>query len=168
MGSHFLDPNEDCAQSEICVANFATHGYYSVTVWAGVLVKEISKGIKLLLDGQPGLIPLRRSKLRGCLLGLRPHEVSTAALREPEVSHRDHDGQKRFGEDFLNVVDEEALHSARSFGEDWSSRVRVLEILGDAVGVGERLIATRVEDNGESVNWTTIGTLGRWRNFQLA
>lgn len=50
MGSHLFDPNEDCAQSEICVANFATHCDHSVAVCAGVLVKESSEGIKLLLD----------------------------------------------------------------------------------------------------------------------
>lgn len=156
LRSDFFDPDEDCAKCKICVADFATHRNNSITVCAGVLIKEISEGIKLFFDSLPGLFPLCRSKLGGGLLGLRPHEVGTAALREPEMSHGDHDGKKRFREDFLYVVDEEALESARSFGEDRSSGIRVFEVFGYLVGVGERFSATGVVDNGECVNWSTI------------
>lgn len=65
-------------------------------------------------------------------------------------------------------MNEEALHGARPFGKDWSSGVRTLEILGYLVSVGKRSVATGVVDNGESVNWSTIGALGGWGNFQLA
>lgn len=94
--------------------------------------------------------------------------MSATALRESEVSHGDHDGQKGFREDFLNVVDEEALHSARSFRKDRSGRVRVLEILGYVVGVGQRFPATGIVDNGEGVNWSTIGTIGGRGDIELA
>ena len=156
LGCDFFDPDEDCAERKICVADFATHRNDAVTVCAGVLVKEIGEGIKLFLDGLPGLLPLRRSQLGGGLLGLRPHEVGTAALRKPEVSHGNHDGKKWFRENFVYVVDEEALESARSFGEDRSSRVRVFEVFGYKVGVRERFSTAGIIDNGESVNWPTI------------
>jgi hypothetical protein len=156
LGSDFFDPNKDCAKCKICVADFTAHRDDAVAVCAGVLVKEVSECIKLVLDSLPGLLPLRRSKLGGGLPGLRPHKVGAAALRESEMSHRDHDGEKWFREDFLYVVDEEALESARSFREDWSSGIRVFEVFGYVVGVGERFPTTGIVDNGESVNWPAI------------
>lgn len=167
LWSNFFDPNEDCAECEICVGDFTTHRYHSITVCAGVLVEEISEGIKLFLNSLPGLLALRRSKLGGWLLGLGPHEVGTAALRKPEVSHGDHDRQERLREDFVYIMDEEALHGARSFREDWSSRVRILEVFGYLVGVGERFPTTRIVNDGESVNWSTIGAIRSWGNVQL-
>ena len=152
----FFDPNENCAKCKICVADFTAHRDNAVTVCAGVFVKEVGKCIKLLLDSLPSLLSLCRSKLGGGLLGLRSHKVGTAALREPEVSHRDHDGKERFREDFLHVVDEEALESARSIGKDWSSGICVFEVFGYVVGVGERLPTAGIVDDGESVNWPTI------------
>jgi len=106
LRSDFFDPNEDCAKREIRITDLATHSYDAITVCAGVLVEEISEGVKLFLDSLPGLFSLRRSKLRRGLLGLRTHEMSTAALGEPKVSHGDHDGEKWFREDLLDVVDE--------------------------------------------------------------
>lgn len=94
--------------------------------------------------------------------------MGTAALGESEVSHGNYDRQERLREDFVYVVDEEALHGARSFGEDRSSRVRILEILGYLVGVGERFSAAGIVNNGESVNWSTIGAIGSWGDVQLA
>ena len=135
LGGYLFNPNEDCAERKICVADFATHSHDAVAVCAGVLVEEISEGIKLFLDGLPGLLPLRRSKLGGGFLSLRPHEMGTAALREPEVSHGDHDGKKGFREDLVYVVDEEALESAGAFREDRSSGVCVFEVFGYVVGV---------------------------------
>ena len=135
LRSDFLDPNEDGTECEICVADFATHSDNTVTVRAGILVQEISKGVELVLYRLPGLLPLRRSKLGGGLLGLGTHEMGTAALREPEMSHGNHDRKKGFREDFVYVVNEKALKSARSLGKDWSSRVRVLEVFGNVVGV---------------------------------
>jgi hypothetical protein len=168
LWSNFFDPNEDCAKCEICVADFATHCDHAVTVYAGVLVEEIGEGVKLFLDSLPGLVPLGRSQLGGWLQGLGPHEVGTAALGESEVGHGDHDGEKRLCEDFLYIVDEEALHSSRSFGEDRSSWVRILEILGYLVGVGERFSAARIVNNRESVNWSTVRAVGSRGNVQLA
>ena len=159
LWSDFLDPNENCAKGEICVADFAAHCDHSVAVYPGVLVEEISEGIKLFFDSLPGLVPLRDGKLGGWLLGLGSHEVGTAALRESEVSHGDHNWQKWFREDFVYVVDEEALHGARSFGEDRSSRVRILEILGYLVSVGECFPGAGIVNDGESVNWTTVGAI---------
>lgn len=156
LWSDLFDPNKDCAKCKICVADFATHRDDTVTVCARVLVKEISEGIKLFLDGLPGLLSLRRSKLGRGVLGLGPHEVGAAALREPEMSHGDHDWKERFREDLLDVVNEEALECTRSFGKDWSSGVRVFEVFGYVVGSGERVPAARVEDNGECVNRPTI------------
>jgi len=153
LWSDFFDPNEDCAKCEICVADFATHCDHSVSVCAGVLVEEIGEGVKLFFDSLPGLFPLGMGELGGRLLGLGSHEVGTAALGESEVSHGNHDGQKRFGKDFVYIVDEEALHGARSFGEDRSSGVGILEVLGYLVGVGERFSTAGVVNNGESVNW---------------
>lgn len=167
LWSDFFDPNEDCAKCKICIADFATHRDDSVTVCARVLVKEISEGIKLILDGLPGLLSLRRSKLGRGVLGLRPHEVGAAALWEPEMSHGDHYWKKRFCEDFLYVVDEEALERARSFGEDRSSGVCVLEVFGYVVGIGERIPTARVEDNGESVNRPTIRAIRGRGDLQL-
>jgi len=167
MRSDFLDPNEDCAKREICVADLATHSDDAVTVCAGVLVEEISEGIKLFLDSLPGLFALRRSKLRRGLLGLRTHEMSTAALGEPEMSHGDHDGEEGFREDLLYVVNEEALESARPFGEDRSSRVRVFEVFGYVVGVGKRFPAAGIADNGEGVNWPAVGAIRGRGNVQL-
>ena len=164
----FFDPNEDRAKRKICIADFATHRHDTVTVRTGVLVKEVSEGIKLFLDSLPGLLPLRRSKLGGWLLGLRPHEVGTTALRESEMSHGDHDGKKRFCEDLVYVVDEEALESARSFRKDWSSRICVFEVFGYVVGIGERFPTAGVIDNRESVNWPAIGAIRGWGNVQLA
>ena len=74
--------------------------------------------------------------------------MGTAALGESEVSHGDHDRKKGFCKDFLYVVDEEALESARSFRKDRSSRVRVFEVFGNVVGVRERFPAAGVVDNG--------------------
>jgi len=167
LRSDFLDPNEDCAKGEICVADLPTHSDDAITVCAGVLVEEISEGVKLILDSLPGLFSLRRSKLGRRLLGLRTHEMSTAALGKPEMSHGDHDGEERFREDFLDVVDEEALESARSLRKDRSSRVRVFEVFGYVVGVGVRLPATGVIDNGECVNWPAVGAIRGWGNVQL-
>ena len=65
LRSNFFDPNEDCAKCEICVADFAAHCDHSVTVYAGVLVEEISEGIELFLDSLPGLLSLSRGKLGG-------------------------------------------------------------------------------------------------------
>lgn len=163
----FLNPNEDCAKCEICVADFATHSHDAVTVRAGVLVEEISEGVELFLNSLPCLLSLRRSKLGRRLLGLRAHEMGAAALRKPEMSHGDHDGEKGFREDLLYVVNEEALESARPFRKDRSSRICVFEVFGDVVGVGKRFPTARVEDNGEGVNWTTIGAIRGWRNVQL-
>jgi len=168
LRSDFFDPNEDRAKCKIRIADFATHRDDTVTVCAGVLVEEIGEGIKLFLDSLPGLIPLRRSKLGGGLLGLRPHEVGTAALRESEVSHGDHDGKKRFCENFVYVVDEEALESARSFRKDGSSRVCVFEVFGYMVGIGERFPTAGIVDNRESVNWPAVGAIRGWGNVQLA
>lgn len=156
LWSDLLDPNENCAECKICVADFTAHRDNAVTVCAGVFVKEVSQCIKLFLDGLPGLVPLFRSKLGGGLLGLRPQKVSTAALREPEMSHGDHDGEERFREDFLYVVNEETLESTRSFGKDRSSGVGVFEVFGYVIGVGERFPATGIEDDGEGINWPTI------------
>lgn len=68
----------------------------------------------------------------------------------------------------MYVVNEEALHGTRSFGEDRSSRVGILEILGYLVGVGERFPAAGIVDDWESVNRATIGAVGSWGNVQLA
>ena len=168
MWSHFLDPDEDCAKGEICIADFTTHCDDSVAVCAGVLVEEISEGIKLIFDRLPGLFPLRRGKLGGWLLSLVPHEVGAAALMEPEMSHGDHDGQKRFREYFLYVMNEEALHRARPFRKDGSSRVRILEIFSYLVGVGEGLSTARIVDDWEGINWPTVGTKGGRGDVQLA
>ena len=167
LRSDFLDPNEDCAKREICVADLATHSDDAITVCAGVLIEEISESVKLILDSLPGLFSLRRSKLGRRLVGLRTHEMSTAALGEPEVSHGDHDGEEGFREDLLNVVDEEALESARTLRKDRSSRVRVFEVFGYVVGVGERFPAARVIDNGECVNWPAVRAIRGWGNVQL-
>ena len=167
LGSDFLDPNEDCAKREICVADLATHGDDAITVCAGVLVEEISESVKLILDSLPCLFSLRRSKLRRGLLGLRTHEMSTAAFGEPEMSHGDHDGEEGFREDFLNVVNEKALESTRSLRKDRSSGVRVFEVFGYVVGVGERFPATWVIDNGESVNWSAVGAIRGRGDVQL-
>lgn len=168
LWSNSFDPNEDCAKCEICVADFATHCNHSVTVCAGVLVEEVREGVKLFLDSLPGLLPLRRSKLGGWLLGLGAHEVGTATFMESEVSHGDNDWQKRLREDFMYVVDEEALHGTRSFGEDRSSRVGILEVLSYLVGVGERFPTAGIVNDGESVNWSTVGAMGSRGNVQLA
>ena len=167
LGSDFLDPNEDCTKCEICVGDFATHSDDTITVCAGVLVEEIGEGVKLIPDSLPGLFPLRRSKLGGGLLGLGTHEMSTAALREPEMSHGDHDWKKGLCEDFVDVVDEEALKSARPFRKDRPSRVRVFEVFGNVVGVGERLPAAGIVDNGESVNWPIVGAIRGRGDVQL-
>lgn len=167
LRSDFLNPNEDCAKGEICVADFTTHSDDTITVCAGVLVEKISEGVELFLDSLPGLLSLRRSKLRGGLLRLGTHEMVTATLGEPEMSHGNHDGQEGFREDFLYVVDEEALESARPFGENRSGRVCVFEVFGDVVGVGERFPAAGIIDNGEGVNWPTIGAIRGRRNVQL-
>ena len=167
LRSDFLDPNEDCAKREIRVADLATHSDDAITVCAGVLVEEISESVKLVLDSLPGLFSLRRSKLRRWLLGLRAHEMSTAALGEPEMSHGNHDREKRFREDFLNVVDEETLESARTLWEDRSSRVRVFEVFSYVVGVGYGFPAAGIMDNGEGVNWSAVGAIRGWGNVQL-
>jgi hypothetical protein len=93
--------------------------------------------------------------------------MGTAALRKSEMSHGDHNGKKWFREDFMYVVNEEALESARSFGEDRPSRIRVLEVFGYVVGVGERFPAAGIVDNGESVNWPTVRAIRGWGNVQL-
>lgn len=167
LRSDFLDPNEDCAKREICVADLAAHSDDTITVCAGVLVEEIGESVKLILDSLPGLLSLRRSKLRRGLLGLRAHEMSTAALGEPEMSHGDHDWEEGFREDFLNVVNEKALESARSLRKDRSCGVRVFEVFGYVVGVGERFPATGVIDNGESVNWSAVGAIRGRGDVQL-
>lgn len=64
-------------------------------------------------------------------------------------------------------MDEEALQSARAFREDWPSRVRILEVFGYVVGVGEGFPSAWIVDDGESVNWTTIGAIGGRGNVQL-
>lgn len=156
LRSYLFYPNENCAERKICVADLAAHRHDAVAVCAGVLIEEISEGIKLFLDGLPGLLSLRRSKLGGWFLSLRSHEMGTAALREPKVSHGDHDGKKRFGEDFVNVVDEEALEGAGAFREDRSSGVCVFEVFSDVVGVRNRSSTAGIVDDGESVYGTAI------------
>ena len=93
--------------------------------------------------------------------------MGTAALRESKVSHGDHDREKRFREDIVYIVDEKALHGARSFGEDRSSRIRILEILCYLIGVGKRFSTPGIVNNRESVNWSTISAVGSWGNIQL-
>lgn len=167
LRSYLFDPNEDCAEGKIRVANLATHRHDAVAVCAGVLVEEIGEGIKLFLDGLPGLFSLRRSKLGGGFLSLRPHEMGTAALREPEMSHGDHDGEKRFREDFVYVVDEEALESAGAFREDWSSGVCVFEVFGYVVGVRDRSPTAGIIDDGEGVDGSTVRAIRGWGNVEL-
>jgi len=162
-----FDPNEDCAKGKICVGYFATHSDDAITVCAGVLVEEISESIKLFLDGLPGLLSLCRSKLGGRLMCLRSHKMGSAALRESEMSHGDHDRKEGFCEDFVYVVNEEALESARSFGKDRSSGVRIFEVFSYVVGVGERFPTAGIVDNRESVNWPAVGTIRSRGNVQL-
>ena len=93
--------------------------------------------------------------------------MGTAALREPEMSHGDHDRKEGLREDLLYVVDKEALKSARPFGKDRPGWVRVFEVFGYVVGVGERFPTAGVIDNGEGVNWPTVGAIRGWGNVQL-